>query len=117
VLAYLSGGEGEVVLAKKLMKMGKDSACDIPVSGFGVGQTAATISMRPNGYFLSYVEGISKPKVNGSAVKQSVKLNEFDVIETHKGQVWSFTTEGGVSELAKTRVYDKVGIFNTRIDY
>jgi hypothetical protein len=26
------------------------------------------------------------------------RVDEFDVIETHKGQVWSFTTEGGVSD-------------------
>jgi hypothetical protein len=25
------------------------------------------------------------------------RIDEFDVVETHKGQVWSFTTEGGVS--------------------
>jgi hypothetical protein len=25
------------------------------------------------------------------------RVDEFDVIETHKGQVWSFTTEGGVA--------------------
>jgi hypothetical protein len=25
------------------------------------------------------------------------RVDEFDVVETHKGQVWSFTTEGGVS--------------------
>ena len=26
------------------------------------------------------------------------RVDEFDAIETHKGQVWSFTTEGGVSD-------------------
>jgi hypothetical protein len=26
------------------------------------------------------------------------RIDEFDVVETHKGQVWSFTTEGGVAD-------------------
>ena len=81
VLSYLSGGEGEVELTKKLIKIGKDSASDIVVSGLMVGHTAATISKRPNGYFLSYVGGMAKPKVNETAIKESVKLKEFDTIE------------------------------------
>jgi len=81
VLSFLVGNQGEVVLSKKLTKIGKDSDSDVVVSGFTVGKTAATISKRPNGYYLSYVGGMSKPKVNGTAVKESVKLNEFDVIE------------------------------------
>lgn len=81
VLSYLAGGQGEIELSKKLIKIGKDSSCDIVVSGLMVGHTAATISRRPNGYFLSFVSGMSKPKVNGETVKESVKLNEFDTIE------------------------------------
>ena len=46
-----------------------------------VGKIAATISKRPQGYHLSYVEGMSKPKVNNEAVKESVLLKEFDTIE------------------------------------
>jgi pSer/pThr/pTyr-binding forkhead associated (FHA) protein len=81
VLSYLSGGEGNVELSKKLTKIGKKSDADIIVSGLMVGGTAATISKRPKGYSLSYVEGISKPKVNGKSVKESVILKEFDTIE------------------------------------
>ena len=92
-LAYLSGGEGEVVLSKKLMKLGKDSASDIVVSGFGVGQTAATISMRPNGYYISHVGGLSKVKLNGEAVRDSVLLKEFDVIELGSIKMQFFTKE------------------------
>ena len=81
VLSFLAGGEGEVRLSKKLFKIGKIPSSDIVVGGLMVGQTAATISNRPNGYYLSYVGGISKPKVNGETVKKSVMLKEFDVIE------------------------------------
>ncbi len=81
VLSFLAGGEGEVELTKKLTKIGKNPSSDIVVSGLTVGQTAATISKRPDGYYLSYVGGMSKPKVNGEAVKESVALKQFDVIE------------------------------------
>ncbi len=81
VLSFLKGGEGEVSLVKKLVKIGKDSSNDIVVGGFLMGATAATISRRPNGYVLSFVEGMTKPKVNGATVKDSVVLREFDKIE------------------------------------
>lgn len=80
-LSFLSGGAGEVSLARKLVKIGKDPSSDIVAGGFFTGKTAATISQRPNGYHLSYVGGISKPKVNGQAVRESVLLKEFDMIE------------------------------------
>jgi pSer/pThr/pTyr-binding forkhead associated (FHA) protein len=93
MLSYLSGGEGEVPLSRKLTKIGKDASSDIVVSGLTVGQTSATVSKRPDGYVLSYVSGLSKPKVNGKAVKQAVKLNEFDVIEIGSVKMQFFTKE------------------------
>ncbi len=81
MISFLSGGEGEIELSKKLTKIGKDPSSDIVVSGLTVGKTAATISIRPKGFFLSYVGGMSKPKVNEKVVKESIKLEEFDTIE------------------------------------
>lgn len=81
VLSFLSGGEGELELTKKLTKIGKNASSDIVVSGLTIGQTAATISKRPNGYYLSYVGGMAKPRVNGETVKDSVLLKQFDTIE------------------------------------
>lgn len=81
VVSFLKGGRGEVVLRKKLSKIGKDRLNDIVISGFLVGKTAATISKRPAGFYLSYVEGIAKPRVNGKKVTGSVKLQDFDVID------------------------------------
>ena len=46
-----------------------------------MGGTCCTISKRPNGYSLAYVEGMTKPKVNGEQVKESVMLKEFDNVE------------------------------------
>jgi len=81
VLSYLSGGEGEIRLTKKLTKIGKNASSDIVVGGFMMGQTACTISKRPSGYFLSFVSGRSKPKINGKSVAEAVQLKEFDTIE------------------------------------
>ncbi len=81
VLSFLSGGDGEFEIKKKLIKLGKDASCDIVVKGLMIGKTAATVSKRPKGYYLSYVGGMAKPKVNDVAVKESVLLNEFDIIE------------------------------------
>ena len=81
MLSYLSGGEGEVPLNKKLFKIGKAAGNDIVVGGLLMGQTAATISQRPNGHFIAYVGGRAKTKVNGEVIKETVKLNDFDTIE------------------------------------
>ncbi|MBT8351469.1 MAG: FHA domain-containing protein [Deltaproteobacteria bacterium] len=92
-LSYLSGGEGEVELSKKLIKIGKDPSCEIVVSGLGVGRTAATVSKRPNGFYLSFVGGMSKIKVNSKIIKESVALKEFDIIELGTAKMQFFTKE------------------------
>jgi pSer/pThr/pTyr-binding forkhead associated (FHA) protein len=81
MISFLAGGEGEIELTKKITKIGKNATNDIVVGGLMMGQTAFTISKRPNGYSLAYVEGMTKPKVNGSVVKESVMLKEFDKVE------------------------------------
>lgn len=81
VITFISGGEGEIVLKKKLIKIGKDETCDIIVSGMFVAGTAATISLRPSGYAITFAGGMGKLKVNGKTVKDSVFLKEFDMIE------------------------------------
>ena len=81
VLTFISGGEGEIELKKKLIKIGKDETCDVIVSGIFVADTAATISLRPSGYAITFAGGMAKVKVNGKTVKDSIPLKEFDMIE------------------------------------
>ncbi|MBU0544012.1 MAG: FHA domain-containing protein [Proteobacteria bacterium] len=90
VLSYVAGGQGEVEISKKLFKIGKASTNDIVVSGFLVGQVAATISKRPGGFFFTYSGGTSKPKVNGVSVTESVQLKDFDVIEIGSAKMHFF---------------------------
>lgn len=81
ILTYLSGGEGQIRLTKKITKLGKNPTSDIVLGGLLIGPTAAAISKNPKGFSLSYVSGLAKPKVNDEAVKEWVNLAEGDVIE------------------------------------
>jgi pSer/pThr/pTyr-binding forkhead associated (FHA) protein len=83
-------GLGEIELSKKLTKIGKAKTSEIKLSGFLMGATAATISRRPSGYAISFAGGMTKLKVNGAVVKDSVPLNDFDTIElgSHKFQFY-----------------------------
>ena len=86
-LSIFSKDNEEVCLSKKITRIGKASDNDIIMGGLLTGKTAATISKRPGGYFLSYVDGMKKPKVNGSAVTESVQLKEFDIISIGSGKM------------------------------
>jgi pSer/pThr/pTyr-binding forkhead associated (FHA) protein len=82
MISFIDGsGLGEIELTKKLTKIGKAETSEIKLSGLLMGATAATISRRPSGYAISFVGGMTKLKVNGSVVKNSLPLNDFDTIE------------------------------------
>ena len=82
VLSFLEGSmEGEIELVKKLTRVGKSENSEVKLSGLMMGATAATISKRPSGYTISFAGGMTKVKVNGQVVKESVPLKDFDTIE------------------------------------
>ncbi|MGE5838405.1 MAG: FHA domain-containing protein [Deltaproteobacteria bacterium] len=82
VISFIDdSGLGEIELLKKLTKIGKAGTSEIKLSGFLMGATAATISRRPSGYVISFAGGMTKLKVNGAVIKDSVTLNDFDTIE------------------------------------
>ncbi|MDX8376621.1 MAG: FHA domain-containing protein [Mariprofundales bacterium] len=69
-------------LSASLTSIGKADNCKIRVKGFTVSKQAAAITRRPSGYHLSYIGGLYKPKVNGTAVgDHPVTLQEGDIIE------------------------------------
>ena len=46
------------------------------------GVQVAVITRRPQGFFITHVEGTNKPTVNGKAIElQAHALNDHDVIE------------------------------------
>jgi pSer/pThr/pTyr-binding forkhead associated (FHA) protein len=82
VISFIDdSGLGEIELSKKLTKIGKAETSEIRLSGLLMGATAATISRRPSGYAISFAGGMTKLKMNGSVIKDSVPLNDFDTIE------------------------------------
>jgi pSer/pThr/pTyr-binding forkhead associated (FHA) protein len=82
VISFIDdSGLGEIELSKKLTKLGKAETSEIKLSGLLMGATAATISRRPSGYVISFAGGMTKLKVNGAVIKDSVPLNDFDTIE------------------------------------
>ncbi len=81
VLTYLAGGIGQVELKRKITTIGKDRTSDIVVKGMLVDPTAATIKRAPDGCYLTYISGLTKPKVNEKPVTDSVLLKDLDIIE------------------------------------
>jgi len=79
-LVVLSGERQELVLGNRSVRIGKSSNADIRARGFGVGRTAAVINRLEDGWYLSYVGGLSRIRVNREVVKASIKLNRLDVI-------------------------------------
>lgn len=78
-----SGRPMELELKRKITIIGKGEDADIEVKGFLLGKRTAMISRRPQGYFITQIEGMAKAKVNGEQLKrnQLVKLNDGDNIE------------------------------------
>lgn len=83
-LVVLSEERQELVLGNRPVRIGKSSDADIRVGGFGVSPTAAVINRLEDGWYLSYVGGLSRVRVNREAVQTSVKLNRLDVIRLRK---------------------------------
>lgn len=82
VLSFIDGSRlGEIELVKKLTKLGKAETSEIRLSGLLMAPTAATISRRPSGYAISFTGGMTKLRVNGTVVKDSVLLKDFDTVE------------------------------------
>jgi pSer/pThr/pTyr-binding forkhead associated (FHA) protein len=82
VISFIDGSDlGDIELTKKLMRIGKAGTSEIKLSGIMMGSTAATISRRPAGYTITFTGGMTKLKVNGEVVKDSVQLKDFDTIE------------------------------------
>jgi len=91
VINFITGSDlGEIELTKKLTKIGKAKTSEVRLPGLLMGATAATISRRPSGYTMSFAGGLTKLKVNGMVIKDSVLLKDFDTVElgSHKFQFY-----------------------------
>lgn len=81
VLSYVDGGEGDVILKNKLCKIGRDPACDIVIRKWLIGRTAAIISRHRDGYYIEFLKGLTKLRVNGEKIsKTPLRLKSHDII-------------------------------------
>ena len=51
------------------------------VKGFLVGQTAVTITLKPEGFYLTPISGLAKVKVDGNVVKEPTIIDDLSIIE------------------------------------
>ena len=81
VITYLAGGFGKVKLKRKIATIGKHPSSDVVVKGFLVGQTAVTITQKPEGFYLTPISGLAKLKVDGNTVKVPTLIDDLSIIE------------------------------------
>jgi len=81
VITYLAGGFGKVELKRKISTIGKHPSSDVVVKGFLVGQTSFTITQKPEGFYLTHISGLAKPKVDGHKVKVPTIIDDLSIIE------------------------------------
>ena len=81
VLIYLSGGAGQFKLTREITTIGKHPSSDIVVKGLLMDPTAVTIRKKADGFYLDYLGGMPRPKVNDKTVKKSTILKDLDIIE------------------------------------
>ena len=79
-LTCLSERKKDIELNEKSVRIGKDPQSDILVKGFAVGKTSAVINKLPDGWYIHYVGGLSKPRLNDKPIKESKKLETLDII-------------------------------------
>ncbi len=83
-LNFLSDDQPDFELSHKTVSIGKNTDADIMVTGFWsmfAGQPAATISKQGGDYYLDYVSGLIKPKLNGMTIIEPTRINHHDIIK------------------------------------
>jgi pSer/pThr/pTyr-binding forkhead associated (FHA) protein len=80
ILSFWSENKEDLELNAKSVRIGKDPQSDILIKSFAVGKTSAVINKLPDGWYINYVGGLSKPRLNNKIFKKSVKLKNLDII-------------------------------------
>ena len=80
ILSFLSESKEDLEINAKSVRIGKDPQSDILIKSFAVGKTSAVINKLPDGWYINYVGGLSKPRLNNKIFKESVKLKNLDII-------------------------------------
>jgi len=82
-------------LSASLTSIGKGDGCRIQVKGFTVGKQAAVITRRQTGYHITFLEGMTRLKVNGETLgDQPRTLKDGDAIELGDTKMEFFVKNG-----------------------
>jgi predicted component of type VI protein secretion system len=83
-LSFMSEQKGDFELSDKPVSIGKNKDADIKIKGlwsFLSGEPAARIEKHSGDYYLEYLSGMLKPKVNNQPLHKPAKLRNHDVIK------------------------------------
>ena len=80
VISYLTGKKQNLQLKAQIIRIGKDPNSDILIKGLRVGKTSAVINKMPDGWYLNFVGGLCRPRLNNMPLKKSAKLSNLDII-------------------------------------
>ena len=80
ILSFLSENKENLELNAKSIKIGKDPQADILAKGLLIGKISAVINKLPDGWYINYVGGISRPRLNDKIVKKPIRLKNLDII-------------------------------------
>ena len=80
IISYLTGKKLNLQLKAQMIRIGKDPNSDILVKGLRVGKTSAVINKLPDGWYLNFVGGFARPRINNVPLKKSAKLSNLDII-------------------------------------
>jgi pSer/pThr/pTyr-binding forkhead associated (FHA) protein len=71
-------------LSNKMVTIGNNADADIPINGLWslfAGEPTAAIKKQGGDYFIEYVTGMLKPKINGKAIKNPTRIQHHDIIQ------------------------------------
>ena len=83
-LSLLKSGQQDIELTHRPVKIGKNKDADIRIRGmwsFLAGKPSAAISRINGAYIIEHVQGMLKPKINGTLIQRPTRLNHKDVIK------------------------------------
>jgi len=83
-VSFMSGQKKDLELTEKPVSIGKNKDVDIVIKGlwtFLAGEPTAKIEKHSGDYYLEYVAGMLKPKINNTPIQRPTKLKDQDVIK------------------------------------
>lgn len=83
-LNFLSNERDDFELSNKMVTIGNNADADVTIKGFWslfAGEPTAAINKQGSDYFIEYVTGMIKPKINGKTVKKPTRIQHHDIVQ------------------------------------